>query len=366
MKALLTKTFRYYTNKHFLNTGIWMKDPLQNTEQEDIGKQIQRLFEERGRKALEMAKKAILEEKIECKDAYEALSYFMKEYWNDLQHPTLISIASEAVGGDPDETTLVGAAMILITGAVDIHDDIIDQSISKDSKKTVYGKFGKDIALLVGDALLIKGFKLIHDAGKRIPAEKVETILAIVKEAFFELGDAEALELGLRGSFDITPQRYMQIITMKASIERAQTQIGAIVGCGTQKEVESLGRYGRILGMLAMIRDEFVDMFEPNELRNRALNECLPLPILYALQNPKIKKKINIMFQKEKIVKKDIDKSMDTLIEEIFEAKEVKTLRKTMQELAKKAMLELKFLKKEELRETLKTLILITLQDLQV
>ncbi|MFQ5759241.1 MAG: polyprenyl synthetase family protein, partial [Candidatus Bathyarchaeia archaeon] len=131
--------------------------------QEEIVEQVQKLLEERGTKALEMARKEILEEEIECKEVREALNYFMTKYWQDRARPTLLSLCCEAVGGDPEATIPVAIPLSLISGGIDIHDDIIDQSKIKDGRPTVYGKFGEEIALLVGDALLFKGLTFLHD-----------------------------------------------------------------------------------------------------------------------------------------------------------------------------------------------------------
>ena len=77
------------------------------SSQEDMMIQVQGIFETRGRKALEMARKTVLEEKIESKEVREALKYFMTEYWHDVARPALLSLVCEAVGGD---TPMVGVA----------------------------------------------------------------------------------------------------------------------------------------------------------------------------------------------------------------------------------------------------------------
>ena len=85
-----------------------------------------------------------------------------------LTRPALFSLVCEAVGGDPDITMPIAISITLISGAIDIHDDIIDQSKTKGDQPTVFGKFGKDIALLVGDALMFKGFThAIHGRRER-------------------------------------------------------------------------------------------------------------------------------------------------------------------------------------------------------
>jgi len=277
--------------------------------QEETTEQVQKIFEERGRKALEMARQTVLEEKIEYKEVREALKYFITEYWHDLARPALLSLACEAVGGDPDITTPIAIPMTLISGAIDIHDDIIDQSKVKGSRPTVLGKFGKEIALLVGDALLFKGFTLLHKAvEKGIPAEKIVVIVDIVKKTFFELGDAEALELEFRGQLDVTPEEYLYVVKKKAADVEAYTRISAILGGGSKEEIEVLGEYGRLLGMLVLLRDDLIDMIDLEESVHRIKKEHLSLPILYALQKPEIRSTLIPLLLKKKTTKKDAEK----------------------------------------------------------
>jgi len=280
----------------------------ETTNQEEITEQLLKLLEERGKKALEMARKTVLEEKIESKEVQEALKYFMTEYWHDVTRPALLSLVCEAVGGDPDITTPIAISMTLISGAIDIHDDIIDQSKNKGSRPTVLGKFGKDIALLVGDALLFKGFTVLYKAvEKGVPAEQIAVISDIIKRTFFELGDAEALELQFRGRTDVTPEDYLCVVRKKAADVEAYTRISAIVGGGSKEEIEALGEYGRLLGMLVILRDDMIDMFDLEETIHRIKKEHLSLVIVYALQKPEMQSILRSLLKKT-ITKKDAEK----------------------------------------------------------
>jgi len=307
---------------------------------EEAMKQIQKIFKKRGTKALEMARKEILQEKIECKEAKEALTYFMTKYWHDLARPSLLSLACEAVGGNPELTTSIAVPMTLISGAIDIHDDIIDQSKTKDGRPTVYGKFGKDIALLVGDALLFNGLILLSRGAvdNGIPDEKRRLIIDIIKNMFFELGDAEAMELPLRGRVDISPDVYLQIVRKKAADVEAHTKISAILGGGSKKEIEALSEYGRLLGMLIILRDDWIDMMDFEETRNRIKRECLPLPILYALQKSNVKSKIDSILIKDTITRKDAE----TILEITYKSKRHEPFRNLVRDLEGEASKKLK------------------------
>jgi geranylgeranyl pyrophosphate synthase len=314
------------------------------------------IFKDRGIEALELAKQSVQQEKMEFNPLQDALRYFM-ERWNDVLHPALLSLACEAVGGNPKSTIQVGAAMVLLAGGADIHDDIIDQSTTKGGKSTVYGKFGKDIAILAGDVLLFQGLYVLQKACESLPPEKRQAILDAMKQAYFEITNAEAQEASLRTNFNLSGQEFLKIIKHKVSAGAAATTIGAILGGGTQTEIAALANYGRTTGTLMTIRDEFVDMFEPDELENRAKYECLPLPILLAFKDPDKKKQILKLLEGE-LTEDQIEKILDLTLG----SKEVCDLKEYMKRTIQKEKQRISVLK--NCKETLELILLSSLEEL--
>lgn len=315
---------------------------LENVKPEETMEKVKKLFEERGHKPLEMAKKAVLGEKIGCEEVRKALEYFMTQYIQNAPQAALLSLACESVGGDPSFTIPLGVPMILLNGGVDIQDDIIDQSESKDRRLTVYGKFGKDIALLVGDLLLMKGFMLLHESVKMFSVQKRVMVMRIIKNSFIELGEAEALELSFRGRFDVSPEEYLRVIKKRAVNVEAHTRIGGIIGDGTKNEIEALGRYGRALGVLFIINDDFVDMFDFNEIRHRIVYESLPLPFLFAFQNSDVRRESIKILRKKKIAVSE----KNALLKIVLESEGIKDMREVVWRYVKKTKENLKNLKK--------------------
>jgi geranylgeranyl pyrophosphate synthase len=288
----------------------------------------------RSKKAIESARQVVLKEEINDSRLRDALDYFMDELCCDASHPTLISLACEAVGGNADKTMGIATALVLLTGAADIHDDIIDQSQTRDSKSTVYGKFGKDIAIIAADVLWIKGMLILNEACEPFPLQKKEAILSIVKQAFFDIGSAEAKETSLRGDVNLNPEEFLDLIQMKVSVATAAAKIGALVGNGTPQQIENLGQYGKTLGVLMTIREEFINMFEPEELTNRYKNECLPLPMLYAFKDATLKQKILQFLNSGEIT----EAKLDEILEQIYGSPEVRKLGEYMQLSAKETI----------------------------
>jgi geranylgeranyl pyrophosphate synthase len=313
------------------------------------------ILRERGEKAVEIARTSILQEQIDYKPLKEALQYFIKD-WEDVLHPALLSLACEAVDGNPDSTIQIGAAIVLLAGGADVHDDIIDQSTVKEPKQTVLGKFGQDISILTGDALLMEGLYLLHEACESLPRKKKQAILKLVKEAFFEISSAEAKEASFRGKTDLAGREYLAIIKHKVAAGEAATRIGAILGNGKTNEIGILGNYGRTYGVLMAVRDEFVDIFEQDELKNRAERECLPLPILLTFADSAKKAEI-LRLLKEEMTQDRIDR----ILELTLSSKETRRLKEDIKYLIEQEIQQLITLK--NCKEVLEQLLWSTTED---
>jgi geranylgeranyl pyrophosphate synthase len=311
----------------------------------------------KSKNGLEFAKKTILSEKIQYKKLHDALEHYVSN-WNDITHPGLFAVAYEVVRGDLQAAVPVQAAMAMIAAAFDIHDDIIDKSIAKHGIPTVFGKFGQEVALLLGNAFLIEGFALLGRCLEESNQRGVE-VFRIIKQSLFEFGNAHALELSLKKRTDAPPEEYVKIVKMKAASIEGDMRIGAMIGGGTRKEVEALARYGRILGTLAMLREEFADVFDAEELNQRVSSEYLPIPVLYAMQDKESNKKIEKL-----LAKKITNKEVDVLVDAVFERKNVGNLRKYMKELVVEAIHITANIRNKKLRNRLRRFASSTLEDL--
>ena len=269
---------------------------------EEAAKEVRKLFNERGSKVLQEAAASVLQEKIECDEVKGALSHFMS-YWRDVVRPSLISLACEAVGGDPSITAPLGKSLTLLSGATDIHDDIIDKTMAKEKRKTVLGGFGGDIALLAGDALICEGWIELFEGLARldIPPEKKLDIVRTIRELYCEMLDGEALELRFRARTDVKPDEYLYVVRKKAADVEACMRVGAMLGNGSKEQVDAVGGYGKLLGTMVLLRNDLEDMLDLNLLNLRIKNESLPLPILYVLENDKKKEEILAILKKERV-----------------------------------------------------------------
>ena len=272
---------------------------------EKLMAEARKITENEGAQGWNLAKETLLHQKTQSSQLKEAITYaaILPDYFR----PAIVSFCSKAVGGKSKTTIPCGASLILLGKAIGIHDDIIDNLRIRNKRPTLFGKFGKEIALIISDILLFKGFTLMRkniEAG--VPQSATAEILDTIDKFWFQQSESEILEMRSRRQTSITPQECLDKIRMRASELDATTRIGGILGGGSEKEIEALGTYGRLLGMASILRDELVDMLELDALRNRIKHESLPLPLVYAMQNTKLKFEITQIASKKQFSNKTL------------------------------------------------------------
>jgi len=336
--------------RRMICAGFYLKSVMNSEGHETLEK----IFVSRGSKSLDAAKPEALDG-VTAQETREAISHLMS-YWQDYLRSTLLSLACEAVGGDPRLAQRVSIPLILVCGAFDVHDDIIDNSKLKNSRLTVLGKSGAELTLLAGDVLLIKGLTSITTPllQEKVPNETVVAIMNVLRSLLIELTDGETLELRLRGRTDVTPEEYVKIMRIKAADGEAYTRIGATLGNGTAEEVEALAEYGRLLGLIVILRDDLTDTLDfEAELPHRLKHEHIPLPIIYAMNNPMARKIIEPLCQKSHFEKQDVK----AIIQTAYEFGGFKSYEKLIRGLAQDCVKRLNVLPPTEAKKALKIIV---------
>jgi len=322
-----------------------------NTELTALQK-MQNAANQRGNEALTKAKHHIAQKFTQEDPLSEALRHFSSI---TLSHalpvfPALISLSHDAVADKPKNTSGVGTAILLIAGAADVHDDIIDRTKTKGPNKTVFGKFGAEIATLTGDILLTEGLSMLEKETRKIADGKQDPVLELVTEATFEISKAEAMERLLQGKLDASPKEMLEIINLKASVPKAVMKIGATLGNAQPREEETLGESGSAFGIISLVAEELLDLADAMELKNRLKYECPPLPFLYAMQNADLKTKTNALLESSHFRISNLEK----ISQIVLNSAETQKLMGEMESLGQNANDLLLKIRNKGIRETLR------------
>jgi octaprenyl-diphosphate synthase len=212
--------------------------------------------------------------------------------------PGISLLAYFAVGGrTPDDIVGIAAAFEIIHSATLIHDDINDGGETRRGVVTAYRKYGVQKALVAGDFLFVRGFRL----GGSLSQELVD----IIANACTGMAESEILQ----GQHERNPSTpldvYFNIIEGKtAKPIEAGAKTGAILGGGSPSEIDALGMYGLNIGVAFQIIDDILDITGNESVlgKSRGMDfmEGKPtLPLILALNNGNNGMRLKELFVKE-------------------------------------------------------------------
>ena len=225
--------------------------------------------------------------------------------------PLICFAACLAVGGDVDRATSAAAAIEHFQTAALIHDDIADDSELRRGAPCLHLTEGVGPAINMGDlALMLVNGTVIKDpvlddvTKVRVVGELIDMTRRTVEGQALDLGWARD------GRYDITPEDYLVMATHKTAHYSGAVPlaIGAIVGGGTETEVEALRNYGLDTGLAFQIQDDLLNLVGKEESTKKGFRDDITegkrtLVVVHALQSLKgadRERLVHILSSKEK------------------------------------------------------------------
>jgi geranylgeranyl diphosphate synthase type I len=210
------------------------------------------------------------------------------------RHRPLICLAAcKAVGGDVTKALSAAAAIEHFHSAALIHDDIADEATTRRGKPCMHLTEGLGIAINAGDlALSLVNGTVIHDPGLD-DATKVRVVTELV-DMTRRTVEGQALDLGWArdARYDITTDDYLVMATHKTAHYSGAVPlaIGAIIGGGTDAQIEVLRNYGLDTGLAFQIQDDLLNIEGDPETMGKDFCSDITegkrtLMVVHALQN---------------------------------------------------------------------------------
>lgn len=199
--------------------------------------------------------------------------------------PALVLLAGETAGGRRGDLIPLAGALELVHTATLIHDDIVDESVTRRGTDTVAWRWGPAVAVLAGDLVFATAFTIISDHGD-------PRMLGMMSRVISDLSRGEIEQYARRGDLDQTEAIYLDRIAKKtASLMAASSAIGALAAGGSDRIVALMRDYGHNLGMVFQIRDDILDFSGTAVDMGKATaadvsNGVVTLPLIYALSSP--------------------------------------------------------------------------------
>ncbi|MCP4571861.1 MAG: polyprenyl synthetase family protein [bacterium] len=167
--------------------------------------------------------------------------------------PTLLLLAAQDGDTFPPAAITAAASVELVHTATLVHDDFIDEAVTRRGLPSVNDKFGPSAALIMGDYLYSKALHNLCTAGL---GDAVE----LLARTTVHMSEAEMLQLEYRWDMDISEECYRQIIYQKtASLIENSCRIGVSFNPRLAGAVEAFGEFGKHVGLVFQITDDIFD-----------------------------------------------------------------------------------------------------------
>ncbi len=207
--------------------------------------------------------------------------------------PLICFTACLAVGGNVDLAMSAAAAMEHFHTAALIHDDIADEATLRRGEPCLHLTQGTGLAINMGDLALALVNGTVMNDSTLDDATKIRVVTELINMTRRTV-EGQALDIGWARDerYDITPEDYLVMAIHKTAHYSGAVPlaIGAIIGGGTECEIQALRDYGLDTGLAFQIQDDLLNLIGAEESANKDFRSDITegkrtLMVVHALQN---------------------------------------------------------------------------------
>ena len=177
--------------------------------------------------------------------------------------PLLCLLSCEATCGNWKRALPSSAGIEFLHTFTLVHDDVMDRSLLRRGRPTVYSEWGESVAIAAGDALYNLAIKSIlrNLDVEGVTMEQIKKILDLTTRKCFSLARGQTIDILSEKTMDVTIDDYIKMVELKTSpLMELSLMAGAIIGGADDQEVHLFEELGRELGKAFQIQDDVLDV----------------------------------------------------------------------------------------------------------
>ncbi len=175
-----------------------------------------------------------------------------------LLRPALVLLSARAAGHNESQVVTAAAAVELVHNFSLLHDDVMDEDVSRRHRPTAWTVFGRPAALLAGDALLA----LATDVLLAHPAPQAPVATRALSAATQQLITGQSADLSFKSRGEVTVQDCLAMSACKTgALLACACSIGATFVGAPSRLVTELHAFGAELGLAFQLVDDLLDLW---------------------------------------------------------------------------------------------------------
>jgi geranylgeranyl diphosphate synthase type II len=191
------------------------------------------------------------------KELYEPMQYILS-LGGKRMRPMLVYMGNNLFGGNIIDAHPAALAIEIFHNFSLVHDDIMDNAPLRRGQATVHKKWNNNIAILSGDALLVKAYEELTKA----KAEHIKPLIQLFNKTAIEVCEGQQLDMNFENKLEVTTNEYLHMITLKTAVLLgAALQMGAITANTSEENANHLYEFGKNIGVAFQLQDDILDVF---------------------------------------------------------------------------------------------------------
>ena len=184
---------------------------------------------------------------------------YLREGGGKRIRPSLLLLAAKLCGYEGQGAIRLGSVVEIVHTATLVHDDIIDEALTRRGRPSANTQWGNSKCVLAGDWLYMQAFRLALE-------EHNFKVLDLLIGLTQQMVEGELMQMERLGRI-ISQSEHLDLIYRKtACLFSVSMKLGAVLGRASSADEDRLGEYGRNLGLAFQIVDDVLDLTASEEV----------------------------------------------------------------------------------------------------
>ena len=186
--------------------------------------------------------------------------------------PTLLMLAYNLYAEDIERALMPAMAVEIFHNFTLLHDDIMDNAAVRRGRPSVHAKWGENVAILSGDAMLILAYSYLQ----RTSSERLSQIFERFNKMAAEVCEGQQFDMDFETQQKVSVVDYMQMIELKtAALLAGSAVIGALLAGASDHDCRSLYDFALEVGLAFQLQDDLLDSYGDERLGKKIGGDIL-------------------------------------------------------------------------------------------
>lgn len=181
------------------------------------------------------------------------IAEYLREGGGKRIRPSLLLLAAHVLGFSGQGAIRLGAVVEMVHTATLVHDDIIDGADTRRGRPSANTRWGNEKCVLAGDWLYMQAYRVALE-------QRNLRILDLLIDLTQQMVEGELLQIQKLGKAVSEAEYYDLIFRKTACLFSVSMRLGAVLANATDAQENSLGIYGRAVGLAFQIVDDVLDL----------------------------------------------------------------------------------------------------------